>query len=96
MSELPNDWFEEHDGQSLVLSVEKVEAEIKRLTKQLVKYEAVFDAAFGLCHGYDWNNGMAAKHFGYRRKLLSAVNAIKEVPDCEGKYMSALTDDPSK
>jgi len=47
---------------------------------------SVMEAAYGLCHGYDWNCGTAAIAAGYRRKLLSAVNAIKEVPDFEGKY----------
>jgi len=47
---------------------------------------SVFEAAYGLCMGYDWNNGTAAKACGYKRKLLSSVNAIREVPDFEGKY----------
>lgn len=53
------------------------------------KLRAVYEAARGLCMGYDWNNGTAAKACGYRRKLLSAVNAIEPVPDFEGKYKSA-------
>lgn len=54
------------------------------------KLRSVFEAAYGLCHGYDWNNGTAAKACGYRRKLLSAVNAIRPVPDFEGKYASPM------
>jgi hypothetical protein len=53
---------------------------------EVEKLRAVFEAAYGLCMGYDWNNGTAAKAAGYRRKLLSAVNAIKAVPDFEDKY----------
>ncbi|MEY9806936.1 hypothetical protein [Bradyrhizobium elkanii] len=56
------------------------------------KLRSVFEAAYGLCHGYDWNNGTAAKACGYRRKLLSAVNAIRPVPDFEGKYASPMTE----
>ena len=43
------------------------------------------DAAFGLCCGYDWNAGNMAVLHGYRRKLLVSVNAIRPVPDFEGK-----------
>jgi hypothetical protein len=50
---------------------------------------SVFEAAYGLCMGYDWNDGTAAKACGYKRKLLSAVNAVKEVPDFEGKYLAS-------
>ena len=58
----------------------------EELEDNIRKLRAVFEAAYGLCHGYDWNNGTAAKDCGYRRKLLSAVNAIKPVPDFEHKY----------
>lgn len=53
---------------------------------EIDRLRAVFEAAYGLCCGYDWNCGTAAIAAGYRRKLLSAVNAIKEVPDFDGKY----------
>lgn len=33
--DLPDDWYEEHDGQRLVLSSEKVAAEIERLRSAL-------------------------------------------------------------
>lgn len=49
----------------------------------------VFDAAYGLCMGYDWNNGTAAKFHGYKRKLLKAVHAVRDVPDFDGKYRTA-------
>ena len=33
--DLPDDWYEEHDGQRLVLSSEKIAAEISRLQTSL-------------------------------------------------------------
>ena len=35
--ELPDDWYEEHDGQRLVLNSEKVSTEIERLRVALGK-----------------------------------------------------------
>ena len=40
--ELPDDWFEDHDGQHLVLNIQKVETEIERLRA------ALFDARLAL------------------------------------------------
>lgn len=57
---------------------EELETKIRKLRK-------VYEAARGLCMGYDWNKGTAALHHGYRRRLLDAVNAIEPVPDYEGK-----------
>jgi hypothetical protein len=57
--------------------------------RELELLRSVFEAAFGLCMGYDWNKGTAAIDCGYRRKLLSAVNAIRAVPDFEDKYRMA-------
>jgi len=48
------------------------------------KFRDVYEAARGLCHGYDWNTGSHAKHYGYRRKLVQAVNAIEKLPDAAG------------
>jgi len=55
------------------------------LTVELEAARKVVDAAFGLCCGYDWNAGNMAVLHGYRRKLLVSVNAIRPVPDFEGK-----------
>lgn len=35
MSDLPRDWFSDHDGQSLVLDPEKVRDEIDRLREEI-------------------------------------------------------------
>lgn len=32
--DLPQDWYEEHDGQNLVLNADKVKAEIERLRSE--------------------------------------------------------------
>lgn len=50
----------------------------------------LLEAAFGLCCGYDWNNGNHAVMHKYRRKLLEAVNALRPVPDYDGKIADAL------
>jgi hypothetical protein len=52
------------------------DAEIKRL-------QSVYNAARGLCHGYDWNKGTHAR--AYRNQLILAVNAIDPIPDVSGK-----------
>lgn len=52
----------------------------KPTKKQL---EKVYNAARGLCFGYDWNFGT---HAGiYRKRLLRAVNAVEKIPDFETK-----------
>jgi hypothetical protein len=56
-------------------------AEVERLRDLL-------EAAYGLCQGYDWNNGTHSKTHGYKRKVLEAVHALKPVPDIEGKRHS--------
>jgi hypothetical protein len=48
----------------------------------------LLEAAYGLCQGYDWNNGTHAKTHGYKRKVLEAVHALKPVVDIEGKRYS--------
>ncbi len=65
--------------------------QVDELESENASLRAVFEAAYGLCMGYDWNNGTAAKARGYRLRLLSAVNAIKEVPDLEDKYRQCST-----
>jgi hypothetical protein len=47
------------------------------------KLQRVYKAARGLCHGYDWNKGTAARY--HRAELLSAVNDIEPVPDVGAK-----------
>lgn len=75
----------------LLERIEKLEAGQPQIPQEPTREQllSVMEAAYGLCHGYDWNCGTAAIAAGYRRKLLSAVNAIKEVPDFEGKYKDA-------
>lgn len=68
---------------------DRTEEVLREANRRIEQLETVFEAAYGLCMGYDWNNGTAAIRAGYKRKLLSAVNAIKPVPDFEGKYRSA-------
>ena len=58
--------------------------EIEELEFTIRKLRSVYEAARGLCHGYDWNNGSHAKHHGYRRKLVEAVNAVDKLPDAKG------------
>lgn len=41
----------------------------------------LLDAALGLSHGTDWNNGTHAKLHGYRQKLLDALSAIRSKED---------------
>lgn len=48
------------------------------------KLRRVYEAARGLCHGYDWNDGSHAKHHGYRNELIKAVNDIDRLPDAAG------------
>jgi len=38
INDLPDDWYEEHDGQRLVLNSEKVAAEITRLRLAFLTY----------------------------------------------------------
>jgi len=42
------------------------------------KYDRVYRAASGLCHGCDWNKGTHA--IAYRNELIDAVNDIEELP----------------
>lgn len=37
--DLPDDWYEDHDGQRLVLNAGKVHAEIERLKGEVVKWQ---------------------------------------------------------
>jgi hypothetical protein len=69
------------------------ETQLASARKALEQMQPVFEAAHGLCMGYDWNNGTHAKLHGYRHKLLSAVHSIKEVPDFDGKLRAALQPD---
>jgi len=55
----------------------------------LEKLQAVYEAARGLCHGHDWNEGTQAKLHGYRNKLIKAVDAIEKLPDAAGVSISA-------
>ena len=77
-----------HDKQPLYAFPPDAAGELLRITEQLAERDAeieqltkVYEAARGLCHGYDWNKGSAALHNGYRAKLIVAVNAIKPLPD---------------
>lgn len=58
-------------------------------TEPLVKaLRALTDAAQGLSHGTDWNNGTHAKLHGYRQKLLDALpdaRAALSLSDGSGK-----------
>ena len=45
-------------------------------TEQLLR---VYEAARGLCHGYDWNLGTHAVRHGYRNALVEAVDAIQPI-----------------
>lgn len=54
----------------------------------------VYKAARGLCHGYDWNKGTAARY--HRAELLSAVNDIEPVPDAVAKIEAALAQNAQK
>ena len=58
---------------------------LARRAGEMEAFAEVFDAAFGLCCGYDWNHGSHAIMHGYRRKLLEAVNRIRPIPDFSGK-----------
>lgn len=56
----------------------------EELEHMIRKLRRVYDAARGLCHGYDWNNGSHARTLGYRARLVEAVHAIEELPDSRG------------
>lgn len=48
------------------------------------------EAAKGLSHGSDWNNGTHAKLHGYRQKLLDALN------ECDTLLREAAAPSPTK
>lgn len=75
--------------QMIRIALDDLPAEGAAGSQEIEQLRSVFEAARGLCMGYDWNNGTAASACGYRRQLLSAVNAISEVPDFENKYRSS-------
>ena len=52
---------------------------LDQAAKRLEKLEAVYQAARGMCHGYDWNKGTAAEY--HRADLVRAVNAVDPLPD---------------
>lgn len=52
----------------------------EELETNIRKLRRVYEAARGLCHGVDWNNGTQAKLHGYRQKLIDAVEAIEPLP----------------
>lgn len=41
-------------------------------------FEAVFEAAYGLSLGTDWNHGTQAEKYGYRRKLIGDVEMVRQ------------------
>lgn len=41
------------------------------------KYKRLYEAAKGLSHGTDWNNGTHAKLHGYRQNLLDALSDLE-------------------
>jgi len=53
----------------------------EELETTIRKLRRVYEAARGLCHGYDWNDGTHAKLHRYRKQLVDAVNAIEPLPD---------------
>ena len=63
----------------------------EELEYMIRKLRRVYEAARGLCHGYDWNEGTHAKLHGYRERLVNAVNAIEELPDPIGVARLTLT-----
>lgn len=60
----------------------------QELETTIRKLRRVYEAARGLCHGHDWNNGTAAKLHGYRNELIKAVDAIEKLPDAAGVAIS--------
>jgi glycine betaine/choline ABC-type transport system substrate-binding protein len=56
-------------------------AAVRERDAEIEKLKKVYDAARGLCHGHDWNNGTQALRHKYRMKLIVAVNAIEPLPD---------------
>jgi hypothetical protein len=78
----PNtDWVPAYMVRELEREFNAAKAEVERLRDLL-------EAAYGLCQGYNWNNGTHSKTHGYKRKVLEAVHALKPVPDIEGKRHS--------
>lgn len=61
------------------LSVLFAEALSTARTQERAKFEPLVEAATGLSHGVDWNNGTHAKLHGYRQKLLDALAALSGV-----------------
>jgi len=57
----PLNWLDE-----AATALEASEEELKLL-------RPVYEAARGLCHGTDWNNGNHARLHGYREKLIAAT-----------------------
>jgi uncharacterized small protein (DUF1192 family) len=61
--------------------ITRLEAEIERLNADITRFRDVYNAARGLCHGYDWNKGNHAVLHKYRPRLVLAVHAIEPLPD---------------
>lgn len=75
-------WLDEHKAEqtsppagSLSERLAAAEASLASYKEEVERLRPVFAAAQGLCRGEDWNNGTQAKQYGYRRKLIEAVNA---------------------
>lgn len=60
----------------------------EELETTIRKLRRVYEAARGLCHGHDWNDGTQAKTRGYRNELIKAVDAIEKLPDAAGVSIS--------
>lgn len=59
-----------------------VDTDFASFARELLAARKVIEAARGLSHSTDWNNGTHAKLHGYRQKLLDAIAeydaAVKE------------------
>jgi|GEM_PF-4112096 len=80
-----SEWSWTSNGLRLHELCKQLEIELAEKTNAVARLRELLEAAYGLCEGYDWNNGTHAKTHGYKRKVLEAVHALKPVADIEGK-----------
>jgi hypothetical protein len=76
--ELPDDWYDDHDGQRLVLNSEKVAAEIERLRAALKPFAEYYDLLErnGYLEGFDLisrQNGKVLGHAGIQAADFKAA-----------------------
>ena len=62
----------------VLTTIRALHASNTAMREALEKVAPLVAAVRGLSYGSDWNNGIAAKHAGYRRKVLKALPVAEE------------------